>query len=124
MNLENTQKVIAFLRTRTWKTSWYMDTADCMRGVIGDALYGNRKHSQIHFVWGADYIAEHLGISHDAGVNLHIMTEGTAGEPSISRDVKAFCRLPVERQNEIFIGMLERLIASDGKVVDWGPAFE
>ncbi len=116
MNVENINKTIAYLRTRDWHTDSYICHSQCMVGIVGDALFGNRLEYDAgdnHNLFAKETLLQKwLGISSSSAISLHSMSD-EADDADVSWS--AFEDLDTAQQNEAYIDVLERL-RDTGKV--------
>jgi hypothetical protein len=119
MNIENINKTIDFLKTRKWHSDDFLMHDDCMVGIIGDALHGDRAHSRAdNKPYGLHYIADAFDIGVSAARCLYIMNQSDAAvNPYAS--LATFMGMRTEKQNRVLIRMLEGLRASGGTRVFW-----
>ena len=119
MNIENINATIDFLKIRTWHSHNFSMHDDCMVGIIGHALHGDRAHarSDDSLPFGSGYIAEMLGIGIEPARAIYVMNQHNS--PFSYASLWRFAELTTERQNRVLIGMLESLRDSGGVNVHW-----
>ncbi len=119
MNIENINKTIDFLKTRKWHSVDYTMHDDCMVGMIGDALHGDRGHSRSDdaLPFGKAYIADAFDIALSTACNIYVMNQSDA--INLYPSTKTFAEMTTDKQNRVLISMLEGLRDSGGTSVFW-----
>lgn len=121
MNVENINKLIEYVKVRTWRTSNWSNRQDCACGMIADITDGDRRLAY-EAILGIRTVEQFLGAGNfnadasQAGADLSglaIYTMSTFTKAGGYKDRKEdvydrFAALPTEQQNAVLVDMLER----------------
>lgn len=110
MNIENINKLIEYVKVRTWHTSDWSRRQDCACGMIADILHNDRSYDAF---CGCQMIINFLDLSgREDGGAIYAMSTYTKANGSKIRGgdtYDRFAALSLEQQNAVLVDMLERL---------------
>jgi hypothetical protein len=119
MNVENINKLIEYVKARTWRTGDWSERQDCACGMIADILHGDRDRSY-DASCGCQMIINFLDLSgREDGDAIYAMSTYTKANGFRIRGDDTydhFAALSLEQQNAVLVDMLERF-RDTGEVV-------
>lgn len=114
MNVENINKLIEYVKVRTWRSENWSHRTECCCGMIRDITHDNRRHVWDEFD-GQPIIEAFLGLGRglfcNAAAAIYAMgtyTKTDGFKPRGNDTYDHFAALSLEQQNAVLVDMLER----------------